>query len=273
MEVLTADKLKTAETFLKNYLPQSQQAYSFIFLINRARVSAADVLVDQWPDFSAIIIKPKREKEGDVFKDICVFARNEDTVRKVLADTNILDWQTFLCLGVDLCYEEVVWGVAKSKAASGNRVSVCHMMTLKDPSHLPPTDSSALKVSSLNESHVTLVNSTWKFAQEEHSMGMIRNMILNFPSCCLLDTAGQPVAWILTYESCAIGMLYTVPEHRGKGYAKALVTIISKKLFSQGYPVYCFIEEENQVSYRLFSKLGFTEDPSYRATWFHFNSL
>lgn len=132
--------------------------------------------------------------------------------------------------------------------------------------------SISLKMSSLNESHLGLVNSTWKFGNE-HSIKMIRNMILNFPSCCLLDSDGQPIAWILTYTSCAMGMLYTIPEHRGKGYAKALVTSMSRRLLSQGFPVYCFIEEENQVSYRLFTNLGFTEIPDYRAAWFAFNDL
>lgn len=127
-------------------------------------------------------------------------------------------------------------------------------------------------MSSLNESHLTLVNNTWKFGNE-HSIPMIRNMILNMPSCCVLDSDDQPVAWILTYPSCAMGMLYTILEHRGKGYAKALVTIMSRRLLSQGYPVYCFIEEENRVSYRLVTNLGFTEVADYRAAWFAFNVL
>ena len=73
--------------------------------------------------------------------------------------------------------------------------------------------------------------------------------------------------------SCAMGMLYTLPEHRRKGYAKILISAMAKKLHAQGLPVYCFIEEENVVSYKLFKNMGFTEDPSYRATWFSFNEL
>lgn len=132
--------------------------------------------------------------------------------------------------------------------------------------------SSSLKLSSLKESHLDLVNRSWKFGRDDSKL-MIKNMILNFPSCCVLDSNDQPVAWILTYASCALGMLYTLPEHRGKGYAKALVTIMSKRLHSQGYPVYCFIEEENHLSYSLFTSLGFTEEPHYRAAWFVFNDL
>ncbi|KAG7270878.1 hypothetical protein CRUP_012373 [Coryphaenoides rupestris] len=55
--------------------------------------------------------------------------------------------------------------------------------------------------------------------------------------------------------------------HRGKGYAKAVVSCMARKLHAQGFPVYCNIEEENTASYRLFKSLGFIEDPSYRAAW------
>lgn len=111
----------------------------------------------------------------------------------------------------------------------------------------------------------------WKFGKNDGAVRMIRNMIANFPSCCVLDAEGKPVSWILTYASCAIGMLYTLPEHRGKGYAKILVSSLAERNHAQGYPVYCFIEEENTVSYRLFANLGFTEDPSHREVWFGFN--
>lgn len=131
--------------------------------------------------------------------------------------------------------------------------------------------SAPVAVSSLDESHITLVNETWKFGEGEHSRSFIKNMICHYPTCCILDKNGQPVAWILTYAYCAMGMMYTQPAHRQKGYAKILISTMSKKLHDQGYPVFCFIEEENQVSYRLFTSLGFTEDPSYRATWFQFN--
>lgn len=102
---------------------------------------------------------------------------------------------------------------------------------------------------------------------------MIRDMIAHLPSRCVLDPEGRPVSWILTYACCAMGMLYTLPEHRGRGYAKALIGSMAKTLKAQGYPVFCFVEEENAVSYQLFTSMGFTEDPSHRQVWFGFNNF
>uniref|UniRef100_A0A3Q3CT24 Glycine N-acyltransferase-like protein n=1 Tax=Haplochromis burtoni TaxID=8153 RepID=A0A3Q3CT24_HAPBU len=120
------------------------------------------------------------------------------------------------------------------------------------------------RISSLNLSHVDLVNKTWKFGGDEKGYRKIENLISNFPSCCITDSQGQPVSWILVYDYCALGMLYTLPEHRGKGYAKIVISTLAKKLHAEGYPVFCYIEEDNVLSYKLFKNMGFIEDPSYR---------
>ncbi|KAJ8361476.1 hypothetical protein SKAU_G00180010 [Synaphobranchus kaupii] len=274
MKVLTGDQLKTAEIVLKAFFPQSHQVYGCIFLINRTKSDPVDVLVDNWPDFTTILCLPQNEKEGDLFKPICIFTKDEPTLWKILGQTEVLPWQDFFFIGLDLCHEDTVKCVAGDRRVSVEKVAVTYQMRLQDPSHLFKGDSSPpLRLSSLDESHVDLVNRTWKFGQGALSVRMIRDMICSFPSCCLLDEEGKAVAWILTYATCALGLLYTAPEYRGRGYAKILISTMATRLHAQGYPVYCFIEEENHLSYKLFKKLGFTEDPSYRATWFRFNKV
>lgn len=128
------------------------------------------------------------------------------------------------------------------------------------------------RISSLNESHVSLVNNTWKFGGDEQGFQFIKYLISYFPTCCITDEEDRPVSWVLLYDYYAIGVLYTVPEYRQRGYAKILISTIAARLNAQGCPVYCFIEEENYLSYRLFRKLGFSEDSSYRARWYEFNN-
>ncbi|MCJ8730970.1 hypothetical protein PDJAM_G00190200 [Pangasius djambal] len=264
MEVLSKEELKKAEEVLRHYFPQSQEAYGYIFLMNRAEVDPTDVLVDQWPDFSVLIVRPKKQQKKDFAKEICIFTKNESSLRNILIRTDVLDWKQYLNLSVDLLHEEMLKAVAMNKGVPMKEISLCHLMSLKDPSNLT-TDRLPFQVSSVKESHAALINSKWKFGMGEFTEPLLRSLIRNFPSCCVLDSEGQPVSWILTYASCAMGVLYTMPEHRQKGYAKALVTILAKKLNSEGYPVYCFIEEANRPSYRLFTSLGFTGDPYYRA--------
>ncbi|XP_050982769.1 glycine N-acyltransferase [Labeo rohita] len=274
MHQLTTEDLKTLEVDLQNYFPQSLQAYGCIFQINRngQRADPVSVLVDQWPEFSVLLIKPEFQEKADFFKDVTVFSKNDVCLKDLLAHTDVIDWKMFICLAAELHHEKMLEVVAVHRGVPMKKEAVCYMLALRDTSKLSQVDSSSLKLSSLNESHLAVVNRSWKFGCED-SKRMIKNMILNFPSCCVLDSDDQPVAWILTYPSCALGMLYTLPEHRGKGYAKALITVMSKRLHAQGYPVYCFIEKENKISYSLFTSLGFTEEPDYRAAWFVFNDL
>ncbi|KAJ8248622.1 hypothetical protein GJAV_G00243980 [Gymnothorax javanicus] len=270
MEVLTGDQLNTAETVLKAFFPQSLQVYGYIFQMNRMKSDPVDVLVDNWPDFTIVVCRPQNKEEGDRFKTIYAFSKDEAALRKMLGRKDFLPWQEYFCLGVDQCFELEVWSTAAAHAGvSAEKVCVARQMRLHDLRQLPVLDSNPpFRLSSLDESHLDLVMGAWKFSEGRDSSRMIRNMICNFPSCCLLDEDGMPVAWILTDSTCAMGLLYTVPEHRGKGCAKILISTLARRLHALGYPVYCNIEEENHVSYQLFTKLGFTEDPCYRGAWF-----
>ncbi|CAI5653754.1 unnamed protein product [Oreochromis niloticus] len=270
---LSEDQLKTAENELKRYLPMSQQVYGFLVLRNRVRSDPVRVLVDRWPQFRVIMCKPHVEQKSDLFKDTMLFATDAAVLEEILSKSSVFDWSKYFCVGTSVSHTEIFKAVASAKGVPCKRVATCHLMTLEDVSRLPSVDSSGISISSLDESHIGLVNQTWKFGKDDVAVGVIRNMIANFPSCCVLDAERKPVSWILTYPSCAIGMLYTLPEHRGKGYAKILVSSLAKRNHALGYPVYSFIEEENAVSYRLFANLGFTEDPSYREAWFRLNEF
>ncbi|XP_019221971.1 glycine N-acyltransferase isoform X1 [Oreochromis niloticus] len=270
---LSEDQLKTAENELKRYLPMSQQVYGFLVLRNRVRSDPVRVLVDRWPQFRVIMCKPHVEQNSDLFKDTMLFATDAAVLEEILSKSSVFDWSKYFCVGTSVSHTEIFKAVASAKGVPCKRVATCHLMTLEDVSRLPSVDSSGISISSLDESHIGLVNQTWKFGKDDVAVGVIRNMIANFPSCCVLDAERKPVSWILTYPSCAIGMLYTLPEHRGKGYAKILVSSLAKRNHALGYPVYSFIEEENAVSYRLFANLGFTEDPSYREAWFRLNEF
>ncbi|KAM9727357.1 glycine N-acyltransferase [Menidia menidia] len=268
---LSGDQLKVAEAQLRRYLPRSQQVYGFLVLRNRVRSDPVQVLVDKWPLFSVIICRPQNEQNSDHFKDILVFSKDEAILEEIIRWPSVIDWSKYICLGTSLPNMEIIKAVASENNVPSTKLAVCRMMTLEDVSKLPATDCAGVSLGSLDESHLGLVNQTWKFGKNEGASRMIRNMIANFPSCCVLDADGKPISWILTYASCAMGMLYTMPEHRGRGHAKVLIRCMSRRLWAQDYPVFCFIEEENSVSYQLFKNMGFTEAPSHREAWFGFN--
>uniref|UniRef100_A0A665W282 Glycine N-acyltransferase-like protein n=1 Tax=Echeneis naucrates TaxID=173247 RepID=A0A665W282_ECHNA len=264
---LTGDQLEKAEEELRRYLPKSQMVYGTLVLNKRVRADPVKFIVDKWPEFRVFICKPQCLQEDDLFKDLIIFTTDPAALKETIKIPSVIDWTKYICLGTDFRHIEIFTRMASEKQVPCNQRAVCHMMTLEDVSRLPSIDSSGISLSSLNESHIDMVKAKWKFSGKEGAAkSMIRNMIVNFPSCCVLDAEGKPVSWILTYSSSAIGMLYTLPEHRRKGYAKVLVHAMARRFHAEAYPVFCFIEEENIVSYRLFKSFGFTEDPSYRIT-------
>ncbi|XP_015260507.1 PREDICTED: glycine N-acyltransferase-like protein 3 [Cyprinodon variegatus] len=275
MKVLNKEELQMAEGVLLNHFPRSFKVYGFLYGINRNKPSTLEVVVDSWPDFKVILLRPdpKNKHSQDFTKKVSFYSRDEEVLRKMLREE--VDWSAyFLIGGFDFSHSLTIKEVSSEKKVNNRGFTSVHLLYLSDLSCLltPDIDSQLkTRISSLNLSHVDKVNKTWKFGGDKKGYRNIKNLISNFPTCCIMDTQGEPVAWILVYDYCALGMLYTLPEHRGKGYAKVLISTMAKKLHAEGFPVYCFIEEDNLVSYKLFQNMGFTEDDSYRALWFELN--
>ncbi|CAI5653748.1 glycine N-acyltransferase-like protein 3 isoform X3 [Oreochromis niloticus] len=277
MKVLNRDELQIAEGVLLKHLPKSYKVYGFLFGINRNKPTTLEVVVDTWPDFKVIICRPDPENKRalNFKKKMAYYSMDEQSLREMLTDENAVDWSTYFMIGgLDVSHAPMLKQVSSDRRVNHKVYTSVHLLYLPDTNHLhmPVYDSELeSRISSLNISHVDLVNKTWKFGGDEKGYRTIENLISNFPSCCITDGQGQPVSWILVYDYCALGILYTLPEHRGKGLAKILISILAKKLHAEGYPVYCYIEEDNVLSYKLFRNIGFIEDPSYRAAWFEFN--
>ncbi|XP_054655092.1 glycine N-acyltransferase-like protein 3 isoform X2 [Dunckerocampus dactyliophorus] len=208
-------------------------------------------------------------------KKITFYCKDEQILKKMLLEKDLFDWSDpFILGGYDHSHTPMLKEVSSSRQVSYKPTTTAHLLYLPDRSHLitPAFDSELeSRISSLIPSNVDLVNQTWKFGGNEQGYNRIKFQVSNLPSCCITDDQGQPVSWILVYEYLAIGMLYTLPEHRQKGYAKAVVHTMAQRLLDQGYPVFCYIEVENTVSYKLFKNLGFIEHPTYRAQWIEFN--
>lgn len=277
MKILGKPEILTAEKVLLKHLPKSLKVYGYLHAINRNIPTLVEVIVDTWPDFKVIICRPdpKNENSGKIMKKVSYYSTDEQALRKFLTD-DVIDWSTYFNIGgLDTAHTSMLEEVASQRRVNIRTFTTVHLMYLSDSHHLLPEEEIpsevASKVASLDLSHVDLVNKTWKFGGDEKGYNNIKNLISNYPSCCITDEHGQPVSWVLLYDYCAMGLLYTMPEHRGKGLAKVLISVMARRLSAGGFPVYCFIEEENTLSYKLFKKMGFIEDPTYRAAWFEFN--
>ena len=65
---------------------------------------------------------------------------------------------------------------------------------------------------------------------------------------------GEPICWCLLHLDKTLGMLYTEPEHRRKGYALEVMTALCNKVIAQGDIPYAYIVVDNVASQNLAAK-------------------
>ncbi|BEI90949.1 uncharacterized protein CcaverHIS019_0310190 [Cutaneotrichosporon cavernicola] len=74
-----------------------------------------------------------------------------------------------------------------------------------------------------------------------------------------------PVAWVVTVADGAIGALYTLPEFRRRGLAKAVLAHRLGKM--TGLPGFCHVEVTNGASESLWEGMGWTR--GHRVNWIY----
>ena len=81
----------------------------------------------------------------------------------------------------------------------------------------------------------------------------VEDCIANRPSSAVYID-GTPVCWCLVHLEKSLGMLYTEPEHRHKGYALEVMTSLCNKVIALGDVPYAYIVQTNVASANLAAK-------------------
>lgn len=100
----------------------------------------------------------------------------------------------------------------------------------------------------------------WSFYEEgfeEHFRELVSN---GYPTLCLYDKHWEPVGWVLQQMTGDIGLLYVVPEHRGKGFGKYLLSAIAKMICERDGFAFSFAQIDNEKSCRLHEFIGMKKD-------------
>lgn len=119
-----------------------------------------------------------------------------------------------------------------------------------------------LPISILDESHAELVDAHLPYGGSRESLNHVRACIRHLPNHCVTDEKGRPVSWMLSGELCELRMAYTLPEHRRAGHLLALSLALIHRMSSEGLPVYCHVNQQNQATINAVTSLGFDACPS-----------
>ena len=72
-----------------------------------------------------------------------------------------------------------------------------------------------------------------------------------------LKSDGMLVSWVLKNFLGQLGILQTLEDHQGKGYAKLMVKALAKEIATDGHNPFGTVIVGNTTSENLFEKLGF----------------
>ena len=124
----------------------------------------------------------------------------------------------------------------------------------------------------LGPEYANFISDNWKFKSDSAFLWIKSQCQSNmafgtFTSLDLDSDIGfkEPNSWIMAYTYCALGLLKTKEDWRGNGCAIACIKSLSNYLLKFGITPYCFIEDFNQTSMRLFEKLGF--EKTHNGSW------
>lgn len=194
--------------------------------------NASDVTIFNDGDNYALIAKVGRSV------DVCINSRNATFIWKVVSK---LHGTVKLC-GVD----PFVTRLFKSRYKlnwetncdlyvwNGKRIRQKHQYAV-----YPMEEEYAQKVSDGTHYHASIAE--------------IKDCIANRPSAAIyVDEV--PVCWCLQHLEKSLGMLYTEPEHRHKGYALEVMTALCNEIIELGDVPYAYIVQDNVASAALAAK-------------------
>lgn len=81
----------------------------------------------------------------------------------------------------------------------------------------------------------------------------IKQCLAMHPSSALY-VDGQPACWCILHREQSLGMLYTLPQHRHKGYALKVMQSLCNKVIDRGATPYAYIVTDNVASMSLAKK-------------------
>jgi len=95
---------------------------------------------------------------------------------------------------------------------------------------------------------------TWRHTDE--GTGKILEHLLKRTISAGIYIGGKPVAGVIQNTMGYLGMLYTLPEYRKKGYAKICMLHAMKEIAKQGFIPATFVETFNTTSHAFQLSLG-----------------
>lgn len=138
----------------------------------------------------------------------------------------------------------------------------CDLYVLPEGGQVKPRPGSPATSVRIEDAELIDAHYTYRHA---HSLEKIQNCIAQRPSSAIY-VGDQAVCWLLVHEDNSLGIMYTLEEHRRKGYALDVSLDLVEKQLQAGKTPFLQIRDDNAMSPGLALKSGFV--PCGQCDWF-----
>ncbi|XP_076972294.1 glycine N-acyltransferase-like [Tamandua tetradactyla] len=272
-----ARMLQMLENSLRKCLPESLKVYGTIFHINQGNPFSLKVLVDNWPDFNTVVVRPQEQEMTDDLDHYTntyqIYSKDPKNCQKLLGSSDVINWKQHLQIqSSQTTLNEVIQNLAFTKSFKVKHTQSFLYMTAETTKKLAPSlldeknlkstsikpkaiNHETFKLSSLDVTHAALVNKFWHFGGNERSQRFIERCIRTFPTFCLLGPEGTPVSWNLMDQAGEVRMAGTLPEYRAQGLISHVIYSQSQALHELGFPMYSHVDKSNKIMQKMSHRL------------------
>ncbi|XP_045414087.1 glycine N-phenylacetyltransferase-like isoform X1 [Lemur catta] len=265
--------LHMLEKSLRNSLPESLKVYGTVFHMNQGNPFNLKALVDKWPDFNTVVVRPQEQEMTDDFdhytNTYLVYSKDPKNCQECLGTSDVINWKQHLQIqSSQSSLDEVIQSLAAVKFVGVKRSQCLLYMMPKTARKLVPfllenknfgpesgrpkaIDQEMFKLSSLEITHAALVNKFWHYGGNERSQRFIERCIRTFLTTCLLGPEGTPVSWALIDHTGEMRMGGTVPQYRGQGLVSYVNYFQAQALENLGFPTYMHTDRDNKFIQKM----------------------
>ncbi|XP_023561846.1 glycine N-acyltransferase-like isoform X2 [Octodon degus] len=246
-------------------------------------------LVDKWPDFSTVVIRPQEQDMTDDLDHYTntyqVYSKDPRNAREFLASPDVINWKQHLQIQSSQSgLNEVIQSLAATNSCqvqhSENFLYLASQTAKKlapsllDEKNLAPSggkpkaiNQELFKLSSLDVTQSTFLNKFWLFGGNARSQRFIERCIQSFPSFCLLGPEGSLVSWSLMDQTGETRIAGTLPEYRSQGLVSYVVYVQGQAMDKLGFPVYSHTDKSNKAMQRMSDTLHHIPMPCAWNQW------
>ncbi|XP_003920208.1 glycine N-acyltransferase-like protein 2 [Saimiri boliviensis] len=280
--------LQTLYKSLEKRNPESIKVYGAIFNIKNKNPFNMEVLVDAWPDYQTVIIRPKKQEMKDdqdhYTNTYHIFTKAPDKLEEILSCSEVINWeQTFQIQGCQEGLNEAIRKVAASKTVQVDYVKTVlfkpellkeHKTSSNDKMelfemHKVDDNNKKRNFSSmfLDASHAGLINEHWAFGKNERSLKYTERCLQDFLGFGVLGPEGELISWVVMEQSCELRMGYTIPKYRNQRHMSQILCYLEKYLSQKEIPFYIHVADYNVAGLQIMKNMGYMICPCGWHQW------